>query len=371
MIPCIGAAAIPPSRTATIGLPGWADRAFFSALTVGGVVEGPGAGEHHQEGVDLVGLEERGGEGPQVGGAHPRAGVDRVAGADGAGDVAGDLSRQVVGQLGHLEAVAGRRVGRQDAQATGVAQDRRAGDPRAAAARRAAARSRSAPRHAAADHARLREQGVDAHRRGGGGGGVRDPGPPPCPSGRRRPRAAACARRSGGRPGRTSPGCRRTRGRARPRVTSRVVAPGRQQVVAGDVGLVAERDEVARRPGPEPRARSITTMPTPPDCEAIASPPRRRVGPAKVALSRTSGWLSSRPEAVGPDHAGCRGRAPSEQLALEARARAGPISAKPGGDHHGRTGAGGGRPLDACRAPARGHGDDEQVDGPGASANDG
>ncbi len=57
------------------------------------------------------------------------------------------------------------------------------------------------------------------------------------------------------------------------------------------------------------RARSASTMPTPPDCVATARSPSGGRQPVKVAFSRTSEWLLITPRQLGPTRRMLRSRA--------------------------------------------------------------
>ena len=121
-------------------------------------------------------------------------------------------------KLGHHQAVLVGGVRGEHAHAAGVAEHR---DPAARGQRLLGEQQRGLGHvlgAGAGDHAGLGEQRIDADRRRRRGRGVGGTGPAAARGAAARPRrAAACARRSGGRTGRTSARCRTTRGRARRR----------------------------------------------------------------------------------------------------------------------------------------------------------
>ena len=202
------------------------------------------SGDHdHQQGVDLVRGQQRLEHAGKVLRRCARAEVDRVARAGGPGDVPGELGAQVGGQLGHDEARGVGRVGGQHAESAGVADD---GDPPAGGQRLFGQQQRG-PAHrlraAAGDDPGLREERVDADGRRSCGGGVRGAGPltarGPAPDDGQQRFALG---KPPGDPGEL----RRVAERLQVEGGSgdlRVVDPGGEQVVAGDVRLVAQRDE--------------------------------------------------------------------------------------------------------------------------------
>ena len=178
----------------------------------------------------------------------------------------------------------------------------------------------------APDDAGLGEQGVDADRRSRGGRGVRGTGPARHrPTGRRPRPAVACARRSGARTGRTWRRCRTTRGRARRRSPSGSSYQAASRSLLETSALLPS-DTKVRTPRSSSRARSSSTMPTPPDWLATASPPAGGTASWNVAFSRIVGTVAQQAEAVGADHpdaqlAGGRRRAAAASRHRRRRAR--------------------------------------------------
>ena len=117
--------------------------------------------------------------------------------------------------------------------------------------------------------------------------------------GSREPRRSACAGTPDGRCGRTCADCRRTRGRAA-RLGGLVVLPVAQQVVAADIGLVADGDE---RRDAEPdlaaRGRRSPRRSCPTATRWRAGPGGRRCR-QNVACIATAGSVLITPRQFGP-----------------------------------------------------------------------
>ena len=158
------------------------------------------------------------------------------------------------------------------------------------------------------------------------------------------------------------------------RITSVSVVglPVVEQVVAGDVGLVADRHE-RREPEPELRAWSMIARPSAPLCERNPTRPGGGHAARRWRSAGRRGAVFRMPEAVGPDQPHADVAADREQLALalralrpglgEARPRSRPAPARPsprssratsttagGRDARSRPGRPGpGRPRSTCR----------------------
>ena len=180
-----------------------------------------------------------------------------------------------------------------------------------------------------ADHAGLREQGIDGHVRGGDqragvrAGGARAGGRAPALDREDRLRPPHPA----GDAGEAARVAERLQIQQQ-NVGCGIVLPVLEQVVAGDVGLVADRDErreselAAAR-----RARSARSR-APRSGRGSRRCPGGGIAPAKVAFSRTSGDRVQHAEAVRADQAHAGLAADREQLALALHAL-GPGSANP------------------------------------------
>ena len=112
------------------------------------------------------------------------------------------------------------------------------------------------------------------------------------------------------------------------RCRRRIVVPPRQQVVAADVGLVADRDE-ARQPDPACRVCSSRAMPSPPDWVSTPTRPGSGRCGAYVAARLTPGAVDMMPRQLGPTTRTPAARAAFSSFA-SSLAPAGPTSEKPG-----------------------------------------
>ena len=188
----------------------------------------------------------------------------------------------------------------------------------------------------ASDHAGLAEHGLDRGRRAGQGGGVRAGGALACA------RAAALHREDrllAGDPPRDAPELARVAERLeveKDEIGVRVVLPVLEQVVRGDVRLVADRDE--RREAETARRRLLEQR------EPERSALRGEADVARREVVRREGRVQPRPggedpEAVRADQPGAVRAHPASSCSWR-RMPSMPVSAKPGGDH-----AEGARPL--------------------------
>ncbi len=237
-----------------------------------------------------------------------------------------------VGQRRHRRPCADQSVGGQDRRPAGVGDDRRRGGPRGSGcAVERARRRRTAPRCVSTRmHAGLREA---ARRRRVG-------------AGQRAPVWLTAARA----PGAVRPAFTATIGLRRPtrraigerrglpndsrysRMTSRarVVLPVLEQVVAGDVGLVAHRDERSRRRAELARDVEDRHARARRDCDDERRRCRRGGATgAKVAFRRTAGSVLRTPMQLGPTMRMPCGAHAAAQLTPRPRAPSSPVSAKP------------------------------------------
>ena len=326
------------------------------------------AEEHRDHGLVRVGA-----PGLGHGGQHRR----RVEGAGGRGDdqqgvdvVVGEEARaglaQVLGGAGagrpgrHLEPVPDGSVGGQVVEPAGVAEDREARTGGQCLLGEQQGGLGQLVRVAAGDHPGLGEQRVDAHRERGGG---------------------RCAGRAGGLAacratahhgeerlglGEPPPDPGELRGVAEGLEVERcrrhvgVVDPGREQVVAGDVGLVAQRHEVA---DPEPEAvgdvehEEADTA----GLRGDGEPTRQGAGAGQGGGEAEVGLVVDEAQAVGPDDPDPAGAGGDDEGALEVPALVAALG-EAGGEHDGSAGTRVGRGLEAADHLLGRYGDDDEVD---------
>ena len=263
-------------------------------------------------------------------------------------------------ERGHEQSRRLRQVGGEHADAAGVGQD---GQPRAGRPwllLEQQRRGREVGGSLATDHTGLRDHRVHGDGVRGRRGGVRGAGATPA---LRAPaqhgQQGLAAREPAGQTrelGRVAEGLQVERRRG----DRGVLAPGGQQVVAGDVGLVAERDE---GPDPEPDPARLLEQHDADTARLRGDRETARPGDRVAERGVEPGLrqVAHQPQAVRSDHAHVARTGDLQHLRLELAAALAHL-AEPRGEHDRRRDAGGHDVGHRPRAGRSRHGEDGQVD---------